>query len=70
MKNASLILYFTILTSVLSAQTCTEFPNIAKSIQNGTKICPEAMVNDLVQLHEFIQDIHPYPFLYITDSVY
>ena len=70
MKNASLILYFTILTSVLSAQTCTEFPNIAKSIQNGTKICPEAMVNDLVQLNEFIQDIHPNPFLYITDSVY
>ena len=71
MKNASLILFFTIIKFFLiSAQTCSEFPNIAKSIKENTKICPEAMVNDLVQLHGFIQEIHPNPFLYITDSVY
>ncbi len=71
MKNAYLILfYFIILTSVLNAQSCTDFLIIEKSIQNGTKICPEAMVNDLVQLNESIQEIHPNPFLYVSDSVY
>ena len=55
---------------VVKSQTCTDFPNIAKSINENTKICPEAMVNDLVQLNESIQEIHPNPFLYISDSVY
>lgn len=54
----------------VKSQTCTDFPNIAKAIKENTKICPEAMVNDLVQLNESIQEIHPNPFLYIADSVY
>ena len=70
MKNAFLILHFIIINFFLGAQTCTDFPNIAKSIVDNTKICPESLVNDLVQLNESIQDIHPNPFLYITDSVY
>jgi len=70
MKNAFLILHFTIINFFLGAQTCTDFPNISKSIVDNTKICPEALVNDLVQLNESIQDIHPNPFLYIADSVY
>jgi len=70
MKNSFLILHFTIINFFLSAQTCTDFPNIAQSIKENTKICPEAMVNDLVQLNESIQEIHPNPFLYVSDSVY
>ena len=70
MKNAFLILQFIIINFFLGAQTCTDFPNISKSIVDNTKICPEALVNDLVQLNESIQDIHPNPFLYIADSVY
>jgi len=70
MKNAFLILHFIIINFFLGAQTCTDFPNISKSIVDNTKICPEALVNDLVQLNESIQDIHPNPFLYIADSVY
>jgi len=70
MKNAFLILHIIIINFFLGAQTCTDFPNIAKSIVDNTKICPEALVNDLVQLNESIQDIHPNPFLYIADSVY
>jgi hypothetical protein len=64
--------YFFILFFIFSvkSQTCSDYPNIAKAIKENTKICPEAMVNDLVQLHESIQEIHPNPFLYITDSVY
>jgi hypothetical protein len=64
--------YFFILFFIFSvkSQTCSDYPNIAKAIKENTKICPEAMVNDLVQLNESIQEIHPNPFLYITDSVY
>jgi len=55
---------------VFSAQTCTDFPILSKAIENKTKMCPLAMVNDLVQLHESIQEIHPSPFLYISDTIY
>lgn len=70
MKNIILCFFVLFYAMFVKAQTCTDFPNIAKSIAENAKICPEAMVNDLVQLNESIQEIHPSPFLYITDSVY
>lgn len=70
MKNFFLCVITLFYVTVVKAQTCTDFPNIAKSIKENTKICPESMVNDLVQLNESIQEIHPNPFLYIADSVY
>jgi hypothetical protein len=70
MKHLFLHFFVVSIAFFTRAQTCTDFPNLSKAIAQQTKICPEAMVNDLVQLHESILDIHPSPFLYITDSTY
>lgn len=48
----------------MDAQKCWEYFPIRKADVNQTYICPESMINDLVELKKTLLEVHPNPYLY------
>jgi len=48
----------------IDSQKCWDYFPIRKADINQTYICPESMINDLVELKKTLLEVHPNPYLY------